>query len=124
MLIEDILNKYLPDSIKGESERRNCTFKKYKEATGVDLAMVGSDIKAGIPRVFSAKSSPDLPVKYGVRISSSIPFYMPIVYWQKKWGTYLGQDITGHGFIDGGFSWNQPLSLLASVPELQSQFFS
>ena len=88
--VEDFLNKYLPSEVVGEYSRKNITLKEFKKVTGVNVAMVGSDITSGMPRIFSATTAPDLPVKYGVRISASIPFYFPPIYWDPKWGKYLG----------------------------------
>lgn len=82
--------KYLPDSVQGEEARKNITMEEFKYHTKKNIVIMGSDICSRIPRIFSATTTPKLPVKYAVRISSSIPFYFPPIYWQKSWGTYLG----------------------------------
>ena len=89
-VIESFLLKYLPDSVKGEEARKNITLEDFQKVTGKNVVIMGSDITSKIPRIFSATTTPKLPLKYAVRISSSIPFYFPPIYWQEDWGAYLG----------------------------------
>lgn len=44
----------------------------------------------------------------------SIPFLWQEVVWQKEWGLYRGQDITGHAIVDGGLLSNFAIDLLVS----------
>ena len=95
---------------------------QFKEATGVNLVIMGSDLTDGIPRIFSALTAPDLPVKYAVRISSGIPFYFPPLYWDPKWGKYLGESINEHMLVDGGVLWNLPIGVLAAREDIQLKY--
>ena len=63
---------------------------EFKEKVGVNLILTGSDLTAQTLRIFSAKTSPDLPVKFACRISSGVPFFFPPIYWLEEWGLYLG----------------------------------
>jgi predicted acylesterase/phospholipase RssA len=45
-------------------------------------------------------------------MSMSIPFVWQEVRWQKNWGRYRGDDITGHTVVDGGVLSNFPMNLV------------
>jgi predicted acylesterase/phospholipase RssA len=47
-------------------------------------------------------------------MSMSCPFVWQEVVWRKEWGTYQGQDITGHTIVDGGLLSNFPIKLFLS----------
>ena len=64
-----------------------------------ELTVIGSNISAETPQVFSADTTPDTPILYAVRISMSIPFFFAAV-----------KDDDRHAvFVDGGVSWNYPI---------------
>ena len=90
------------------------TLLEFHEITGSDLSVVTSDTKAKEMRVLNHRTAPNCPVKWAVRMSMSIPFLWQEVRWQAQWGPYLGEDITGHTFVDGGVLSNFPIYLLAS----------
>lgn len=120
--VENFLHRYLPQSVQGDEKRRNITLGEFKAATGVNLALVGTDLSNGVARVFSATTTPNLPVKYAVRISAGTPFYFPPIYWQSEWGAYLGQSLEGKMFVDGGLLQNLPISLLTGNKDFQRTY--
>jgi NTE family protein len=66
-----------------------------------ELLVVGSNISAEIPQVFSADTTPDMPIWRAVRISMSIPLFFAAV-----------KDDAKHSiFVDGGVTWNYPVDV-------------
>jgi NTE family protein len=66
-----------------------------------ELTIVGSNISAEIPQVFSADTTPDTPIWRAVRISMSIPLFFAAVKDEASHSTY----------VDGGVTWNYPLDI-------------
>ncbi|GAM10154.1 putative protein [Geobacter sp. OR-1] len=92
----------------------NATLKEFSDKTGNELTVVASDTTAQEKLVLNSLTAPDCPVAWAVRMSMSIPFVWQEVRWQKDWGRYRGQDITGHTIVDGGVISNFPLDLVAA----------
>ncbi len=90
------------------------TFKEFHKKTGMDLSMVASDTVGQEMLVLNHRTAPDCPVRWGVRMSMSIPFVWQEVRWQTEWGKYDGEDITDHTIVDGGVLSNFPIELFIS----------
>ncbi len=114
----DMLESFLQEY----AGNKNITMAQFKQKFGVNLIVTGSDVTSNILRVFSAKSTPDLPVKFACRMSSGVPFYFPCMYWQPEWGKYLGKDITMNKIVDGGMLLNLPTEILSSSKEFQHKY--
>lgn len=87
---------------------------RFHEQTGFDLNLVASDTTATRMLVLNHRTAPELPLRWAVRMSMSIPFVWPEVVWDASWGTYLGHSIAGHVILDGGLISNFALRLLVS----------
>lgn len=92
---------------------RNITLAELSQATGADLSVVASDTADAELLVLNARTAPDLPVAWAVRMSMSIPFVWQEVLWRAEWGTYRGRAKTGNAIVDGGALSNFPLRLIA-----------
>lgn len=68
--------------------------KKYR-----DLFMIGTDLSAQQPTVYSSEHTPDMPVWQALRISMSLPLVFASVT--------RDHDVR----VDGGLSWNYPIDL-------------
>ena len=90
------------------------TLAEFFAATGKDLTLIASDTTGGRMLALNHNTAPGLPVVYAVRMSMSIPLLWQEVTWQKEWGTYRGQDISGHAIVDGGLLSNFPIELFLS----------
>lgn len=90
------------------------TLAGFYERTGRELTLITSDTSATRMLVLNHRTAPDLPVRYAVRMSMSIPFLWPEVLWRDEWGTYQGSRISGHAMMDGGLVSNFALRLLVS----------
>ncbi|MCB0159842.1 MAG: patatin-like phospholipase family protein, partial [Caldilineaceae bacterium] len=66
------------------------------DATGKHLTVIAGDTTAKQMLVLNHITAPDLPFIWAVRMSMSIPLLWQEVVWQSDWGTYRGQDISGH----------------------------
>ena len=64
-----------------------------------ELWMVISDLSMRLPRVFSAETTPDVPIWRAVRMSMSIPLFFASVNYE------------GRVMVDGGVTWNYPVDL-------------
>jgi predicted acylesterase/phospholipase RssA len=100
-----------------QGQRRNfgkMTFAELFQRTGFDLSLTGSDTTNNYLLVFNHRTTPDLPVVWGARMSMSLPLLWQEVVWREEWGQYRGHSATGHVVVDGGFLSNFPIELLVS----------
>jgi predicted acylesterase/phospholipase RssA len=88
--------------------------KQFFEATGTDLSLVASDTSGRQMLVLNHNTAPGVPVKWGARMSMSIPLLWQEVIWQSEWGRYNGRDIQGNSIVDGGLLSNFPIELFLS----------
>ena len=95
----------------------NSTLREFHERSGRELSVVASDITDRNMLVFNHRTAPDCPTVWAVRMSMSCPLVWQEVIWQKEWGLYRGQDISGHKVVDGGLLSNFPIRLLVSNDE-------
>jgi NTE family protein len=82
------------------------------ELTGRDLTIVATDTTSARMLVLNHRTSPNLPVVWATRMSMSIPLFFEEVLWAEEWGTYLGENLTGHVVVDGGVLSNFPLRFI------------
>lgn len=73
-----------------------------------ELYTVASDLSTQLPQVFSAESTPDVPIWKAVRMSMSIPLFFACVR----------RD--GHVVVDGGVTWNYPIDVFDDVRYLSN----
>jgi predicted acylesterase/phospholipase RssA len=99
----------------------NSTLKEFHAQTGRELSVVATDISARNMLVLNHHTAPDCPTAWAVRMSMSCPLVWQEVIWQKEWGHYYGQDISGHKVVDGGLLSNFPIRLLVSSDEIVEQ---
>jgi len=90
------------------------SMRDFHEVTQVELGLIASDTTAGRILVLNHRTAPELPVKYAVRMSMSIPFVWPEVEWRAEWGSYRGDEVVGHLVVDGGMLSNFPIELFVS----------
>ena len=121
-MLEKLLDKYLEDYIPDSEKRKNVTMGEFRAALGVNLIITGTDLTSKDVRILTAATSPHLPVKYAIRISTGFPFFFPPIYWKEEWGRHLDEDITGHKLVDGGWLLNLPTVLLRSPPYFQKKY--
>ena len=90
------------------------TLADFNEKTGNDLTAIITDVSDHEMLIINHRTAPDLPVSWLVRMSMSIPFVYNHVTWQPEWGTYLGEDISGHDIVDGGLGSNFGIEMVVS----------
>lgn len=88
------------------------TFANFYKRTEMDLSLIVSDTSGKQMLILNHRTVPHCPVAWAVRMSMSIPFVWQEVEWNKEWGEYLNNDITGHIIVDGGVLSNFPINLL------------
>jgi NTE family protein len=79
------------------------TFADFEKLGHKDLYVVATNISKLTIEVFSAKSSPHMPVANAVRMSMSIPLFFEMLQYD---GQQLGQ---GDYYVDGGVLLNYPI---------------
>ncbi|MCP4358563.1 MAG: patatin-like phospholipase family protein [Chloroflexi bacterium] len=79
-----------------------------------ELTVLAADTVGRERLILNHRSAPNLPVVWAVRMSMSIPFLWQEVVWQKRWGRYRAQNITGHTIVDGGVLSNFAIDLLVT----------
>ncbi|HEV3145028.1 MAG TPA: patatin-like phospholipase family protein [Gemmataceae bacterium] len=86
------------------------TFKEFHAMTWIygnrELSVVVADTTDAKPLVLNQRTAPDCPLVDAVRASMSLPLVWPEVIWDRKWGPYLGRDISGHTLSDGSILAN------------------
>ena len=93
-------------------------FAEFYEATGHELTVVAADATAARLLALNRNTAPDLPVKWAVRMSMSVPLLWEEVIWREEWGAYRGQtDIVGNAIVDGGLLSNFSIELFLSKDE-------
>jgi len=64
-----------------------------------ELFIVGTNLTMQMPTVYSADTTPDMPIWEAARISMSIPLFFAAIFQE------------GNVLVDGGVTWNYPLDL-------------
>jgi len=90
---------------------------EFYQKTGSDFSTVAADVTEKEMLVLNHRTAPNCPTVWAVRMSMGCPFAWPEVIWHTEWGTYLGQDMTGHRVVDGGLLSNFPIRLFVSSDE-------
>lgn len=90
------------------------TLAEFQQQTGGDLTAVVTDITDQRMLVVNHRTAPNLPVAMLIRMSMSIPLIYNNVIWQPEWGSYLGEDISGHEIVDGGIASNFGIEMVVS----------
>lgn len=94
-----------------ETIARNCqqnplaTFADFRSMGFKDLYVVGTNMSKLAVQIFSADTTPDVPVANAIRISMSIPLFFESMRFD---GNQLGD---GDLFVDGGVLLNYPIQL-------------
>ncbi len=97
------------------------TLEELFKKNGYDLTIIGADITGEEMLVLNHITAPDLPVRWAVRMSMNIPFVWTPVTWERNFGRYRGNNITGHRIVDGGALSNFAIRLtLSNSPEVQA----
>lgn len=98
-----------------ESKRRGLsrvTLRELHRLTGRHLTVIVTDSTAQRLRAINHLSAPDCPLVAAVRMSISIPLFFAEVVWRPEWGTYAGEDLSGHVMVDGGVLSNLPIAFI------------
>jgi predicted acylesterase/phospholipase RssA len=80
--------------------------------TGRHLTVTATDTTARRLRALNHVSAPDCPLVSAVRMSISIPLFYTEVVWRAEWGSYAGEELTGHAMVDGGMLSNLPIGFI------------
>lgn len=115
------MTRKLNEGIIDGKERRfgNLSLRQLFEETGVDVTLVAADTTAQRVLLLNHRTAPDCPIVWAARMSMSIPLLWQEVIWQKEWGLYQGEEITGTIVVDGGMLSNFPIALFLSArPEV------
>lgn len=83
--------------------------------TGRSLTVIGSDISTGSMLVLNHSTAPNLPLKWALRMTTSVPFLFPPVAWQAEWGLYRKRRLQGHYIVDGALLSQFPLEFFLST---------
>lgn len=103
-----------------EKSLRDAPFAEFYQQTGNHVTAVATDVTTSSRLILNHITAPNLPAAWAARMSMSIPLVWQEVVWQKEWGLYRGQDITGHSIVDGGVVSNFPLDLaLSALPDIE-----
>jgi predicted acylesterase/phospholipase RssA len=107
------LDQPAPDGSERNLSRLN--FAEMHRQTGRDLSLVAADTTEHRLLVLNHRTTPKLPVVWGMRMSISMPFFWQEVIWQPEWGAYLNHSLVGHRVVDGGLLSNFPIELFLST---------
>ncbi len=120
----DWLARKLDEGARPDGRPRNfgrATFAQLFRETGVELSLTASDVTHNRLRILNHRTTPDLPVVWGARMSMSVPLLWQEVVWQAAWGVYHSHadgrpptPLAGSVMVDGGLLSNFPIELLVS----------
>lgn len=118
----DALLAYLREKLDaGGRSLSSSTLREFHQKAGRELSVVAADVSEHTMLVLNHRTAPDCPTVWAVRMSMSCPLVWQEVTWQKEWGLYLGNDISGHKVVDGALLSNFPIHLLVSNDEYVDQ---
>lgn len=98
---------------KNDSNKFYCSFKMFEEIFGIDLRITSVNFKTENLQIFSASTTPQIPVASAIRMSMSLPaFFKPVVIEHVTASRYNlpGKTWMGH-WVDGGLFDNAPIRL-------------
>jgi NTE family protein len=115
------LEKWLGELIKQKTGNANTTFSQLAKlqannAAYKNLHIVATNLSKQRMEVFSAITSPNLPIKTAVRASISIPMYFGAVFIDSN-GVVAKEPVKGNMYnvyVDGGILGNYPLQIFDS----------
>ena len=90
------------------------TLQQFFEVTHTHFSVVAADTNARKMLVLNHRTAPSCPLVMAIRMSMSVPLLWQEIIWQKEWGLYLGQALTGDAIVDGGMLSNFPIELFLS----------
>ncbi|WP_412754942.1 patatin-like phospholipase family protein [Legionella donaldsonii] len=130
----EILRQWLEEKVEAKLGKKNATFQDLQNAIKTnqeeqnlkkknqfkELIVTGTNLQTEKTDIFSAATTPDLPIAHAVRISSSIPAFFETVYINKKTGQ-VEHDMTAEKakdpnyvpYVDGGLLDNFPIEYLS-----------
>jgi NTE family protein len=96
----DYFREWIGDLIAEKLGSPDVTFAEFKEATGKEIYLIGSNLSTGYGEVFSPEHTPGERVADAVRISMSIPLLFASI-----------KNARGDVYVDGGLLRNYPVKL-------------
>lgn len=98
-------------------DNRNISFKAFKDVTGVDLRITGTNIYTNKPHYFSAVHTPTFPVSLAVSISMNIPVLFKPIIIDSTLVDAKGRATESYKglWVDGGLLNNLPLHAFDDV---------
>lgn len=102
----DAFSDWMQKQIYALAQDAGLTFRQLAKRAADDparwreLYIVGSNLTLQMPTVYSAETTPDMPIWQAARVSMSIPLFFAAV---KSTGRQV--------LVDGGVTWNYPLDL-------------
>jgi NTE family protein len=110
----DVFQEWLGRLIEDKTGSKNFTFGELYSAVETSqkslrlLYIIATNLTKQSAQIFSHEKTPDVPIKYAVRMSMSIPLYFRSVK--------IFDDI----MVDGGVSYNYPINLFDNVKYLSN----
>jgi NTE family protein len=97
----DFFSSWLGNLVKERLGDERSTFRHLKDANGIDLYVIGTNLSTGYSETFSIERTPDIPLVTAIRISMSIPLFFAAVRFGARNDVY----------VDGGVMRNYPVKL-------------
>jgi NTE family protein len=110
--LESLLEAKLSTRI--ETQASDLTLERFFEVTQSHLSLIAADVTNPTMLILNHVTTPNLPVVQAVRMATAAPFFFPPVVWERGWGMYGEQELTGEYIVDGGLLSNFPIELFLS----------
>lgn len=107
--------RWFEELIEAKTGNRNFTFRELDEgikngkAGFKELAVAGTNLNTQSTEIFSAETTPDLPIARAVRISMSIPLFFQVV------------NFNAYRYVDGGLYYNYPINIFDNIKYLSDK---
>lgn len=107
------LDAWLIKVIEGRKFDKNITFKQLYKRTGVFFTVMVTDLDKNRLLAFNAKTAPNVPIRYAVRMSVNIPFIWKDYRVDRELNLkYMNEWLEGY-VTDGGVLTNFPINMVS-----------
>lgn len=113
------LARFLDVSLAARKIPSDASLAEFLRITKRDITFIAYDDTYGDVLALNARTAPDLPVSWAVRMAAATPQLFEPVNWKPEWGEYQKHNVTGHVIADSVGRSLLPIQLFeGDYPEL------
>lgn len=97
-----------------ETQASDLTLEGFFEVTRSHVSLIAADVTNPTMLILNHVTTPNLPLIQAVRMATAAPLLFPPVIWERGWGRYGEQELSGEFIVDGAIISNFPIELFLS----------